>query len=184
MRLKLETERLILKTPTEKHAEKIALAIDDPRIAVMTLNIPNPYSFKDAMAWLESLKKPEKRKHSANFTVFLKGTDDVIGGIGLADIDQNHRRAEIGWWCAVDHWNKGYTTEAACKVVDYAFEKLGLERVMAICLTINPASARVMDKIGMKFEGIARHEFIKDGKFMDFRHYAIIRSDWDAMKGK
>ena len=64
-------------------------------------------------------------------------------------------------------------------MVRYGFEELGLERIHAICMVNNPASARVMEKVGMHLEGAARHEFMKDGDFVDFHHYAMLRSDWE-----
>jgi len=53
-----------------------------------------------------------------------------------------------------------------------------LERIYARCFDINPASTRVMEKIGMTFEGTARREYRKNDVFHDFRHYAILRGDW------
>jgi RimJ/RimL family protein N-acetyltransferase len=71
----------------------------------------------------------------------------------------------------------GYATEAAAKLVAYGFEVLGLNRIDATHLTRNPASGRVMEKIGMQYEGLHRQHVWKNGQFEDLRRYAILRND-------
>jgi RimJ/RimL family protein N-acetyltransferase len=149
----LETERLLLRPPVLSDAPAIAAAINDHRIAATALNIPYPYSTQDGVKWIKSLRKRGKSK-SVNLSVFLRETGELIGGIGLMDINEKHHRAELGYWCAVKYWGKGLITEAAARIVRYGFEELDLVRIAAICMVSNPASARVMEKIGMKHEGV------------------------------
>jgi hypothetical protein len=172
----LETERLLLRPPVLSDAEAIAAAINDQLIAATTLNIPHPYSKQDAVKWIRSLKERGKTK-SLNLSVFLKETGELIGGTGLMDINEKHHRAELGYWCAVRYWGKGFTSEAAVRVMRYGFVELDLVRISAICMVTNPASARVLEKIGMRLEGTCRSEFLKDGRYGDYHHYAILREE-------
>ncbi len=179
MAIRLETERLILRRPARGDAEALVKAIGSRQIAATTLNIPYPYTIDNAHQWIDKVSDPETHMEVVDLSVFLKDSGELVGGIGLSGISSRHRRAELGYWCTFEHWGKGITTEAARRLVGYGFVDLGLERIYAVCFITNPASARVMQKIGMLFEGTARHEFMKDGEFIDFHHYAILRSDWE-----
>jgi len=174
----LETPRLILRRLTLDDAEALANAINHPKIAATTTNIPHPYNPDDARSWIESHLDDSITSDSLPFGLFLRESGELIGGAELSSIDKINLKAELGYWCAVDFWGRGYTTEAARAIVDYGFRELNLERIYARCFDINPASARVMEKIGMTFEGTARREYRKNDVFHDFRHYAILRDDW------
>jgi len=176
----LETERLILRKPTLDDVEGLQEVINDIRIAGTTLNIPHPYSVEDAKSWIERQQKGTVSRDTVNSSFFLKESGKLIGGIGLSDISPYHQKAEIGYWCGYEHWGNGFTTEASRAMIEYGFNELKLERIYAICFATNTASVRVMEKIGMVFEGTARNEYKKDGKFVDFHHYAILRDDFQA----
>jgi [ribosomal protein S5]-alanine N-acetyltransferase len=84
----------------------------------------------------------------------------------------------MGFWIGSDWWGQGYATEAARSVLRFAFEGLGLNRVYAHHMVRNPASGRVMKKIGMKQEGVLRQRVRKWGVFEDVVILAILRADW------
>jgi len=174
----LETPRLILRRLTLDDAEALANAINHPKISATTLNIPHPYNLDDAQSWIGSHLDTSIPSDSLPFGMFLRESGELIGGAELSSIDNSNLKAELGYWCSVDFWGHGYTTEAARAIIDYGFRELNLERIYGRCFDINPASARVMEKIGMTFEGTARREHRKNDVFHDFRHYAILRGDW------
>lgn len=103
--------------------------------------------------------------------------NSIIGAMGLA-IKPQHARGELGYWIAATHWGKGYATEAARAFVDYAFFNLSLHRVQAQHLVRNPASGRVMQKLGMQLEGVLRESLRKWDRFEDVACYAIIDNEW------
>ena len=84
---------------------------------------------------------------------------------------------EIGYWVGLPYWNRGYATEASAALLDFGFDVLGLNRILARHITRNPASGRVMQKVGMEFEGISRQHFLARGQFEDVACYAILSSD-------
>ena len=177
-----ETERLTLRPLEEADIDSLVEKINHPLIADTTLLIPHPYSRGDAEDWLVKVKQAHAEGKSLNLMMILKEPEKLIGGIALEKINQTHKSAELAYWLGVDFWRNGYTAEAASRLVDYAFEEMNFERIWAICMMRNPASARVMEKIGMKHEGVARREYIKNGVHEDFNHYAILRSDWEEMR--
>jgi len=92
-------------------------------------------------------------------------------------IEPDHRRAELGYWVGVPYWGNGYATEAARAVVKYGFGTLGLHRIFASHFANNPASARVLRKIGMRYEGRLRGHVLKWGEFLDLEMYGMLASD-------
>lgn len=101
-----------------------------------------------------------------------------MGAMGLLGISAEHERGEIGYWIGKPYWNQGYCTEAAQAMLNYGFQTLGFSRVVSRCLKRNPASARVMEKIGMTVEGCLRAHEKKWGRFEDVVIYGILRSEW------
>jgi ribosomal-protein-alanine N-acetyltransferase len=103
----------------------------------------------------------------------------LIGSIGVFNISEHDRTAEIGFCVGRAWWGRGFVTEAAAAVVDYMFSKTEIERVEAFHSVENPASGAVLRKIGMTWEGTARHKYRGGGgNFHDCELYAIIRGDW------
>jgi len=92
-------------------------------------------------------------------------------------IELEHRRAELGYWIGRPWWGNGFATEAARAVVGQAFAGLGLARVFAHHFVSNPASGRVMQKIGMRQEGVLRRHVIKWGRCEDLVVYGILPDD-------
>ena len=107
--------------------------------------------------------------------VVPKDIEQVIGLIGIIRWDPEARVAEIGFGIVQVMWGQGYMTEACRAVVDFGFEDMGLTRVEARCQITNPASARVLEKIGMKREGVVRDRVHSKAPEEDFWLYAIDR---------
>jgi ribosomal-protein-alanine N-acetyltransferase len=84
---------------------------------------------------------------------------------------------EFHYWLGEAYWGKGYATEAGRAVLDWVFDAYVVERVQAHCVTDNIASARVMQKLGMRFEGVARSAVRRQDRVWDVAWYAVLRSD-------
>lgn len=97
-------------------------------------------------------------------------------------LNRNHQRAEMGYWIGKPCWNRGYCSEAAEALLKYGFETLGLNRIFAHHMSSNPASGKVMQKIGMKREGFLRQHVRKWDVYEDLELYAILRSEYEALK--
>ncbi|NJL44272.1 MAG: GNAT family N-acetyltransferase [Nitrosarchaeum sp.] len=88
-----------------------------------------------------------------------------------------HYRAGMGYWLGKPFWGHGYTSEAVRMLIDYHFEtRPGLQKIMADCFTYNTASARVMQKAGMQYEGTLRRHYYQrwSNTFMDVHSYGIL----------
>jgi RimJ/RimL family protein N-acetyltransferase len=99
----------------------------------------------------------------------------LLGAVSLAI--KQHSTGELGYWIGVPYWNSGYCTEAARALRDFAFDSLDLHRVEATHLVRNPASGRVMRKLGMQLEGIHRESVQKFDRFEDIAVYGILSNE-------
>ena len=171
----LETERLRIRPYSEADIPELVPLVGERQVAATTLRIAHPYTEKDARAFLELAKDPDKLW----LAITLRSDGRQIGGIGLR-IEEEHHHAELGYWLGVPFWGQGYATEAARELVRYGFEELELHRICATHFKHNPASGRVLKKIGMRYEGCRREHLQKSGQFIDSEMYAILRRAWEA----
>lgn len=146
-------------------------------VAATTLNIPHPYEDGMADAWIRTHAPGYEAEEQATFALTLRQTEELVGAIGLA-ISRPHSRAELGYWVGLPFWNRGHATEAARAVLRFGFEELELNRIFAQHLVSNPASGRVMQKVGMRHEGRFRQHIQKWGKFEDVDLYGILVGEW------
>ncbi len=173
----LRTERLVLRPFQLSDAGTVQQLAGERSIADTTAVIPHPYLDGVAEAWIATHEKAFADGVAAHFALTLLEGGELIGAIGLHIVPE-HGRAELGYWIAVPHWGRGYATEAARAVVAFGFESLNLHRIQASHITRNPASGRVLEKAGMKFEGIRRHAFKKWDAYEDLAGYAILDAEW------
>jgi len=146
-----------------------------PEVALTTQNIPYPYEDGMAEAWISTLQGKWEVRESLTLAI-TAGVDMLVGAVGL-ELNLPHSRGELGYWIAHDHWNQGYATEAAAALIEFGFDELKLNRIQARYFVRNPASARVMEKAGMKYEGLLRQHALVRGEFEDVAMYAILSSD-------
>jgi len=173
----IETERLLLRPFVMSDAKDVQCLAGDRAIADTTLNIPHPYEDGMAEEWISTHQPLFEAGELSNFAIILNNTDRLIGAIGLSIVTR-FERAELGYWIGRPYWKNGYCTEAGHAVIRYGFSVLKLNRIHASHLTRNPASGRVMQKLGMKHEGRARQHAKKWDKFEDLELYGILRDQW------
>ncbi|MBI2028355.1 MAG: GNAT family N-acetyltransferase [Candidatus Levybacteria bacterium] len=168
----IRAKHFILRPFKKGDEESLVKNINSKNIYRATLNIPYPYTMKDALQWIkknEDLQKQTSRT-SINFAIDIKG--DIVGGIGLSYIESY--KAEIGYWLTESYWGKGIVTKAIGKITQFGFEHLGLKRIYADVFSFNKASMRVLEKNDYQLEGILRKNVLKDDRLLDEYLYAKI----------
>ncbi len=143
------TERLLLRPGWAEDAPALHAAIADEAIIRNLTSPPWPYSLADAEAFLAS-KRPD---HAPSFLLFrrTRGAPQLVGAAGLGR--KPGGEGELGYWIARPYWSLGYATEAAEAVLRIARNGLRLNKLSAGHFTDNPASGRVLEKIGFKPTG-------------------------------
>ncbi|HEY4671539.1 MAG TPA: GNAT family N-acetyltransferase [Gemmatimonadaceae bacterium] len=177
----LTTERLTLRPFVADDAFDVERIAGQRQIADTTLNIPHPYPHGGAAEWIRLHAPAWIDGTSATFAIVGQKTGALMGAISLI-IKREHQRAELGYWIAVDCWNRGYATEATRRILDFGFETLGLHRIESRHFLRNPASGRVMQKSGMKQEGIERDLVMKWDHFESLALYSILEPEWRASR--
>ena len=173
----LETPRLLLRPFVAPDAAAVQRLAGDRAVADTTLNIPHPYPDGAADAFITQQQVAFDAGTAATFAVLERESGVLVGACGLR-ITPRFAHAELGYWIARDQWGRGYATEAARAVVGYAFGALGLHRVYARHLTRNPPSGRVMQQLGMTWEGRQREHVLKWDAFEDLEVYGILSGEF------
>ena len=173
----LETERLVLRPFTAGDAGRVSELAGDAEIVDTTLRIPYPYTEEMASRWIGTHDSMREDGFALFYAVCLRGGGELIGSTGI-DIDPPHRRAEMGYWIAREHWGKGYASEAAARLLAHAFSALRLHKVTAHYFARNEASGRILEKLGMKREGTLKDHIRKSGKWEDIIMCGILESDY------
>ena len=135
---------------------------------------------EDTIKFLNYLENSYKEDNFYNWMVIPKEERVPIGTIGAVDIDVNNNTVEIGHCYGRNFWNKGYGTEALTRIIKFFFEEVGVETIYAYYVEGNSASGKVLEKVGMKYEGILRKRVYDKvtKKQVDLISYSITRDDY------
>jgi RimJ/RimL family protein N-acetyltransferase len=145
----LESARLILRPPLAADVPAIAAWLGDYEVARNMSRVPHPYGEADAENFVAGMgiwAETENRR----FTIARKEDGVFLGGCGLRARENGF---EFGYWLGKPFWGAGYATEAAHRLVTFAFETLALESVHAGWFADNPASGHVLAKLGARHNG-------------------------------
>jgi len=173
----LYTRRLVLRGFTREDAADVFAWASDERVTKFLSFRPHRSleATKEALAqWIAAYGDGDHY----GWAIELGGR--VIGRIHTNYVSRRHRRCELGYYIGHDHWNRGLASEALRGVLAYLFHSAGMHRVEAVYEPGNPASGRVMEKCGMRYEGTMRQFFLcRDGTYEDGLLYAILKDEFN-----
>jgi len=171
----LETERLALRRPTLADVKAIALLANDRRIAENTRRLPHPYLQDHAVEFVRAMAADRRE------TVFL--IEHTHTPIGMVGIDWREQGApELGYWLGVEHWGRGFGTEAARAVIDFFFEEFDAEHLISGARVANPSSRNILEKCGFQWSGVELHRFEALGCSTPVDRFRLSRSVWTSLK--
>jgi [ribosomal protein S5]-alanine N-acetyltransferase len=142
----LETKRLLLRPMSATALEALLLIFTDPNV-MAAFNHPL-FTREQMQRWLQRNLDHQEQFGYGLFSVILKESGELIGDCGLEQME-DQGAAELGYDFRSAVWNRGYATEAACAIRDYAFEVLKLPRLISLIRVGNLPSQRVAEKVGM-----------------------------------
>jgi [ribosomal protein S5]-alanine N-acetyltransferase len=169
----VNSERLLLRWPQHCDAAAIQRQANNPRVALMTANIPFPYKLSDATDWLARLAGLRTTSTTLAYAVLTQSNTQLIGISSLMQIADGE--AELGYWIGEEFWGQGYCSEAGRAILDVAFSVLNLRGVRAHHIAENPASGRVLEKIG--FGSLDTEERLFRGQRVPCRTYYLARTN-------
>jgi RimJ/RimL family protein N-acetyltransferase len=166
----LETERLLLRTWVLEDAEEAFGFYADPEV-MRFLGDGKPFADVEVVRERIALRTAHQEQHGYSLWAAVeKETGRLVGACGLYRLEGGPE-VEVGYHLARAVWGKGYATEGASACLQYGFQRVGLERIVGVVDPNNHASRRVLEKIGLRFEKMARHYN------RDVRYFAATRLD-------
>ncbi|WP_224333274.1 GNAT family N-acetyltransferase [Haloprofundus halobius] len=164
-------DRVELRTVEREDREFIARHRNDPAFRCL-LGDARPMNLSAATDYFESVVGSDDGE-----TFVVTAEDRPVGLVFFFDLDERNGTAELGYWVTAEAQGRGYATDAARTLARYAFDERRLEKLTAQVVASNAGSARVLEKIGFREEGILReHEFV-DGRRIDLRVFGLLASE-------
>lgn len=148
---RLESERLILRPPEWSDVPAMLPLIGEWDVAKNLGTVPHPYAESDAREFFDRLESRRNEGKDFTFAVTAKANGAYLGACGVHPRDAGE--TELGYWLGQPYWGKGFATEAARAVARFAFAELALDSLVAGWFFDNPASGRVLEKLGFAPSG-------------------------------
>lgn len=167
----IEGPRLALARFRESDLEAVHRFASDPEVCRFTGWGPN--TIEETRAFVAEAVK----RHSGRYDLAVLRDGEVIGSASVWTTSPEHRVGELGYTIRRDCWGHGCATEVARLLVDLGFDTLGLERLAATCDPDNAASVRVLEKAGLRREGLLRGLYLVRGQRRDRLVFGFLRTD-------
>jgi [ribosomal protein S5]-alanine N-acetyltransferase len=170
--MRLTTDRLVLRPFRADDFAAVHAYATDPE--VVRFQDWGPNTVADTRFYLDRMISPAETQHP--FAIEQLADGAVVGAVEVQIASVDHRRAEMGYVLHRSAWGRGYATEAAAAILRYGFDELDLHKISATCDPDNVASARILEKIGMRREGLLKEHLLIRGEWRD-------RLLWAALSG-
>ena len=170
----LKTPRLLLRGLTVEDADALFAVLRDKRLT-RYVAWEHHRSIEQTVFYLLSLESAYRDAGLKEWGVFDAGSGALFGTCGFVRLEEAHARGEIGYTIGREHQGRGLATECAAAVMRFGFEELGLHRVEAQVVVGNAASARVLEKIGMRREAVLEGRARIRRRFVDVEMFARVR---------
>lgn len=171
------TARMTLRAMRPRDLGDVYALCSHPKVAEYVLWDAHQTK-QDTRRYLNWVIDGYRQKKPPIWAMELNQTHRVIGTCTFVEFDPAYKVAEMGYIVSYDCWGQGYATEAAAALVTYGFSRMRLQRIESRCMAENKRSARVMQKLGMRFEGILRKGVFSKGVPHDLYLYAMTDDDY------
>ncbi|MFC5471253.1 GNAT family N-acetyltransferase [Cohnella suwonensis] len=179
----LETDRVILRPITYSDLDDVSSYCTVPEVSQYTVWDVHK-SIEDTKAFIDFVMNRYESQKVGPWGIEYKETRRIIGSCSFVSWDNKNRKAELGYVLSNRYWNQGIMTEVIKRILEFGFRKLELVRIEARCLPDNLGSSKVMEKTGMKYEGLLRNLIWAKNDFQDLRMYSIVRADFESEFGE
>jgi ribosomal-protein-alanine N-acetyltransferase len=173
----LDTPRLQLRPLALDDADFIFQHFSDPQVAQYLLDEDALTSGEQAVEIIEFYQNPADTNYN-RWGIVHKADGVLIGTCGFHKWDTRRHHAEVGYDLGPRYWGRGLMVEALRAALNYGFDRLALNRVEALVYVQNPQSARVLEKLGFKCEGVLRDYFYLHDQYYDHAMYSLLRREW------
>ena len=172
----LDCGTCVLRAWRADDAASLQRHADNPRVSRgLRDRFPSPYSAADAARYLADCAEPH-----LDWRFALTVAGEAVGGVGIHPGEDIYRHsAELGYWLGEAHWGRGLVVAALRVVVPAAMTHFRLHRVHAGVFAGNPASMRVLERVGFQRDGVLPCAVVKRGELLDVHVYSVVRRSLD-----
>ncbi|MBN2203039.1 MAG: GNAT family N-acetyltransferase [Candidatus Aenigmarchaeota archaeon] len=180
--MELKTKRLVLRTITKDDVQDLISGLNNINVSRNLALVPFPYTQEDAIWWINKCSEEEKKKPRTDYNFSIEHFVDkrIIGSVDLSHVDEFNGTATLGYWLNEKYWKQGIMTEAVERLLEYAFQEIGLRRINVSAFVENDGSNALIKKMGFDEEG-KRNKAVKskaDGKIHDEFIYGLLKINW------
>lgn len=182
MDISIETSRLVLRPWNEADIEQLALGLNDLAVARWLAFVPHPYSASHARDWVrrcQEMASASTLPTAYEFAIELRSERRVIGGISLNKIDRTAKTGGGGIWIANGYQRRGYGREAFDAKIRFAFQDLGLAKLVNGYFDGNESSWAMQRRLGYRPAGEVASHCLADGRPTIEHVTTLLRSDWE-----
>ncbi len=174
----IRTERLVIREIEPRDREPLLAIVRDPDQIRHMLLVLDTEEQLDGFLSLAIAEASAQQRFQWHFAVEDATSGRYLGSCCLMVEHDSLSSAELGYWFLREAWGKGFATEASAAILDLGFCRLGFHRIWGKCHTENVASAKVMEKLGMTYEGTLReHVWLRD-HFRSSRIYGMLENEY------
>ena len=164
---------VVLREYRKKDRERLAELANNPAVANGLRDaFPRPYTKRDAKDWIRHCQRQDPI-----FDLAIEVEGMFVGGVGATELEDIFSGVlEFGYWVGKPYWNQGIASAAAKAYIKWLLKTYDhIHRIEAFTFSNNPASARVLEKAGLSFEGTMKNRVTKNGEVLDALMYSICR---------
>ncbi len=176
--VRLETPRLVLREFAGDDWRAVHEYASDPEVVKYMEWGPNTEAQSRDHYDRVSAEREAVPRLQYSLAVTLRENGALIGGCRLGIGSEDDRRADLGYVFNRKHWGNGYATEAVRALLRFGFETLKMHRIWATCHAANAASARVLEKAGLRYEGRLREDRFQKGEWRDTLVFSMLEGEW------
>jgi [ribosomal protein S5]-alanine N-acetyltransferase len=176
----LQTPRLLLRKLSENDIDPMLQELNNFAITRNTARVPFPYHRDDAVEFLQFAKALDENSCAA--AIALRSEPDKLLGVISYEWNETEEDAELGYWLSEKIWGQGFGTEAAKAMVKHAFTISGHPKLVACYHDENPASGRILSKLGFERTGACSHYSKAQKRDVPVTTMELLRSRWQKQK--
>jgi ribosomal-protein-alanine N-acetyltransferase len=171
----ISTERLILRKPNLKDVDDLVENGNEKELSYLTYYLPYPFDKEEAE---KIISENDVNGELIRFAIVLKKDKKLIGLIDLYNWKRSQHIVKIGYWVGKNYRKQGYVSEIMPKIIEFAFEKLNVEKITAKVLIDNIASQKLLEKFNFVKTKVTPGDKFLDGKRVDTISYELARKDY------
>ncbi len=174
----IKGDKINIRRLKRSDAESIRKYANDSKVAEFLPFLPHPFTIDDSRKWINTTHRDARKDSAYHFGIEHSDTGEIIGIIGIKNLNWSDFNTEVEYWIGSCHWGQGIASEAVRLILRFAFESTKIVRTYAIVHSKNIGSIKVLEKSGFTLEGTWRKASYHNEEFNDVYGYGILKEEF------